>query len=127
MIQKVTAENNSPEDKPSVAVPADFPRDPFPASLSGSQLKFSARKIGDRYVVGLTAEELQERYEMCQDLATQLIARTNRKREEGLVPDIDAFYSETERRIRSQSERDGWDFSEPELKWIFERMRADLV
>lgn len=127
MIQKATAENNLPEAKPSVAVPADFPRDQFPASLSGSQLKFSARKIGDRYVVGLTAEELQERYEMCQDLVGQLIARTKRKKEQGMVPDIFLFFAETERRIRAQSARDDWDFSEPELKWIFERMRANVV
>ena len=127
MSQHSPNEYSEPEDKTMGAVPADFPRNPFPTSLTGSQLKFSARKIGDRYIVGLTAEELQERYEMCQDLAGQLIARTKRKKEEGLVPDIDAFYSDTERRIRSQSERDSWDFSEPELKWIFEKMRANVV
>ena len=120
-------ENSEPEDEAMDAIPADFPRDPHPASLPGSQLKFSARKIDGRYVVGLTAEELQERYEMCKDLATQLITRTKRKKDEGLVPDIELFYADTESRIRAQSVRDQWDFSEPELRWIFTKVRANEI
>jgi hypothetical protein len=56
----------------STVVPFDFPRNPFPASLSGCQPKVAARFIDGRYVVGLTDAELEGRYICCADLVEQL-------------------------------------------------------
>lgn len=100
-------------------VPEDFPRGFNAATIPGTQAKFLARKIGERYVVGLTHEELYERWEYCEDLAQQLAARTRRKQAAGLIPDVDAFYAETEKRVRGQ----GWNISEAEVQWLMKRTR----
>lgn len=100
--------------------PEDFPRGFTAATLPGSQPKFLARKIDGQYVVGLTKAELHERWAYCEDLAQQLAARTLRKQAEGLVSDLDAFYSETEHRVRGQ----GWDLSNDEVIWLMKRTRA---
>mgnify|MGYP000217461493 CR=1 FL=1 len=101
-------------------VPEDFPRGFTAASIPGTQPKFLARKIGDRFVVGLTEEELYERWSFCEDLARQLTARTQRKQEAGLISDFDTFYKETERRVRGQ----GWNLSEDEVQWLMKRTRS---
>jgi hypothetical protein len=102
------------------SIPEDFPRGFTAPTLPGAQVKFNARKVGDRFVVGLTQEELYERWAYCEDLAQQLADRTRRKQEAGLASDLDAFYKETERRVRGQ----GWDLSEDEIKWLMQRTRA---
>lgn len=101
-------------------VPEDFPRGSAASSIPGTQAKFLARKIGERYVVGLTKEELYERWDYCEDLAQQLAARTLRKRSAGLISDLDDFYKETERRVRGQ----GWNLNEDEVQWLMTRTRA---
>lgn len=100
-------------------VPDDFPRDHTAPTIPGAQTKFLARKIGGRYIVGLTEEELYARWDYCEDLAKQLAARTRRKMASGLVPDLEAFYQETERRVRGQ----GWDVNENEVQWLMKRTR----
>jgi hypothetical protein len=101
-------------------VPDDFPRGFTAATVPGSQLKFLARKIDGRYVVGLTEGELHGRWAYCEDLALQLTDRTLRKQAAGLIPDLDAFYRETEHRVRGQ----GWDPSNDEVLWLMKRTRA---
>lgn len=101
-------------------VPEDFPRGDTAATVPGAQLKFIARKIDGRFVVGLTAEELRGRWEYCEDLAQQLAARTLRKQAAGLIADFDVFYRETEQRVRGQ----GWDLSNDEVIWLMRRMRV---
>lgn len=98
-------------------VPEDFPRGDIAATIPGAQPKFIARKIDGRYVVGLTEEERRERWEYCEDLAQQLTARTLRKHAAGLISDFDAFYKETEQRVRGQ----GWDLSNEEVIWLMKR------
>lgn len=100
-------------------VPEDFPRIALAATMPGAQLKFTARKIDGRFVVGLTEEELCERWEYCEDLAQQLAARTHRKWAAGLISDLDVFYKETEQRVRGQ----GWDLSNDEVTWLMDRVR----
>lgn len=56
-----------------IKVPDDFPRDVAPAGLAGAQPKLAARMINGRFVVGLTEEERLERWQICEDLAQQLI------------------------------------------------------
>lgn len=53
--------------------PDDFPRDAAPAALAGAQPKLAARMINGRFVVGLTEEERMERWQICEDLAQQLV------------------------------------------------------
>lgn len=79
-----------------------------------------ARKIDGRYVVGQTESELHERWVYCEDLAQQLANRTRREQEAGRVSDLDAFYRETERRVRGQ----GWDLSNDEVIWLMKRTRT---
>lgn len=99
-------------------VPEDFPRGGTAAAIPGAQLKFIARKIDGRYVVGQTEGELRERWEYCEDLAQQLAARTLRKQRAGLITDFDFFCKETEQRVRGQ----GWDLSDDEVIWLMKRM-----
>lgn len=101
-------------------IPHDFPRGPAVASIPGTQAKFLARKINGRYVVGLTDEELYERWDFCEDLAKQLAARTLRKQAGGHISDLEAFYKETEHRVRGQ----GWGLNEDEVKWLMKRTRS---
>lgn len=101
-------------------VPEDFPRVVPDVTMPGAQLKFAAREIDGRFVVGLTEEELCERWEYCEDLAQQLAARTQRKKAAGLISDLDVFYKETEQRVRGQ----GWDLSNDEVVWLMNRMRV---
>ena len=54
-------------------VPDDFPRDVTPASLSGAQPKLAGRLIEGKLVVGLTEDERRERWDICEDLAQQLV------------------------------------------------------
>ena len=103
-----------------VTVPDDFPRDPFPAALSGTQAKFAARLIDGRYVVGLTPEERAERYLGCLDLVDQLTAYVNRKVAE--KPDLppSAVFDSLAIRLPHQ----GWDLGKTELEWIEKHLRA---
>jgi hypothetical protein len=51
------AEMRHRDERLTACVPPDFPWDPTPALLSGTQPKLSGRWIDGRFVVGLTAEE----------------------------------------------------------------------
>lgn len=55
-------------------VPESFPREPWPATIGGSQPKDSARLIGGKYVVGLTPEGRLERYRACAEVVEKLLA-----------------------------------------------------
>jgi hypothetical protein len=104
------------------SVPDDFPTDPFPAALAGSQTKFSARLIEGKYVVGLTAEERHQRYLHCLDLVNQLIAYTQRKREQKPeVPKADVL-DDIVNRIPLQ----GWDLGTSEMEWIAKQLRQSF-
>lgn len=100
-------------------IPEDFPRGFNAATIPGTQAKFLARKIGEKYIVGPSQEELYDRWDYCEDLAQQLAARTLRKQAAGLISDLDTFYKETEHRVRGQ----GWDLSEDEVQWMMKRTR----
>ncbi|WP_341922229.1 hypothetical protein [Polaromonas sp. YR568] len=101
-------------------VPEDFPRGFAASTIPGTQAKFLARKIGERYIVGPTQEEIYERWDYCEDLAQQLAERTLRKQAAGLISDLETFYKETEQRVRGQ----GWNVSEDEVQWLMKRTRS---
>lgn len=93
------------EGAQELVVPADFPWDPFPASLSGAQPKVAARLIDGRYVTGLTEDERRGRFLMCGDLVEQVIAYTLRKHP--LRPDLtlEQFLNEVDKSMRLK----GWE------------------
>jgi hypothetical protein len=62
-----------------IEIPEDFPRDPFPTVVGGTQPKLAGRLIDGRLVIGLTADERAQRYAMCHDLVVQLVAYCHRK------------------------------------------------
>lgn len=102
----------------SFDVPADFPRDTF-ASVAGVQSKLPARLINGKFIVGMTPEELYERWDICEDLAQQLAARTRRHQSDGRATDLEAHFSDTERRVRAQP----WELSSVEIDWVMKRTR----
>ena len=103
-----------------IIVPDDFPRDPFPAALSGTQPKFAARLIEGRYVVGLTPEERAERYLGCLDLVDQLTVYVNRKTAE--KPEL--TQSAVLDSLASRMPHLGWDLGKSELEWMEKHLRA---
>ena len=102
-------------------VPADFPKDTTPALLSGTQPKIAGRWIEGRLIVGLTAEERYIRWDMCEDLAQQLVPKTLKD---------SAKYPEHSRevtlaRMRRAIERKNWT-ERLETDWLMARLRSLL-
>jgi len=105
-----------------VAVPEDFPWEPWPALLAGAQPKFAGRLIDGKFIVGLTAEERAERYLMCQDLVDQLVSYCQRKASEHPDSTRDALLAGVEKGIRGKQVE--WGLGWPEVDWIVGRVRA---
>ncbi|WP_284454521.1 hypothetical protein [Cupriavidus campinensis] len=102
-------------------VPADFPRITIPAVVTGAQPKIGVREIDGRYVVGQTEEERYERWDICEDLAQQLLPVA--QKDEAGQPG-----QERERtlcRVRISVSQKGW-CSEDELDWIIGRLAVLL-
>lgn len=102
-------------------VPDDFPRNPFPASLAGTQAKFAARMINGRCVVGLTDDERAERYAMCLDLVEQLVAYCRRKSLEQPTRSPNELLGWVERGVRNKQAV--WQLGGTEVDWIVAQMR----
>ncbi|QUN27714.1 hypothetical protein KB879_27250 [Cupriavidus sp. KK10] len=107
-----------------VTIPEDFPRDLHPAGLAGVQAKLAARKVGDQYVVGLTDEELAQRYDVCQDLVSQLTAYCKRKQaEQPAWSAAQVFERAKTGLLRKQG---AWGVSAPEVAWIMRHVATQL-
>ena len=102
-------------------VPADFPRVAIPAVVTGVQPKIGVREIGGRYVVGQTEEERYERWDICEDLAWQLlpVAQKDEAGHPGQKREA------TLRRVRISVSQKGW-CSEDELDWLIRRLAVLL-
>ena len=109
--------------EPGIAVPDDFPRDPFPAALAGSQMKLAAREIDGRYIVGLTDEERQARFLMCSDLVDQLVGYAQRKQRERPDQTLNELLDAIDLSMR----RKGWRLGASEFDWIMVRLRAKFL
>lgn len=110
------------EETLSSQIPDDFPRDTTPASLSGSQPKLAARRIAGRVVVGLTAPERYQRWDVCEDLAQQLVSKT--LKDAAKFPENS--HDVTLRRMRRAIEGKAWT-SVVETDWLMERLRILLL
>ncbi|MET3243475.1 hypothetical protein ABIE53_000220 [Burkholderia sp. OAS925] len=102
-------------------VPDDFPRDVTPASLPGAQPKLAARLIDGKFVVGQTDDERFERWQICEDLAQQLVAKA--RQDAAKYPHHSREV--TLQRIRRAIEGKGW-VRAVEVDWLVERLRALL-
>lgn len=109
------------EEKLSAQIPSNFPRDTTPASLAGSQPKLSLRKIAGKFVVGLTAAERFERWDLCEDLAQQLVPKTLKDASKYPQNSREA----TLRRMRRAIDGKRW-LSVVETDWMMERLRVLL-
>lgn len=106
----------------TVEIPADFPRELLPGGVPGAQPKLLARKVGDKYLAWMTNEEWEERYEICSDLAQQLISYCKRKQTEKPEWSVEDILRKTSQGIRSKN----WDLSEAEMIWMMERIAQGL-
>jgi len=113
-------QNETNNTQAASPIPEDFPRDPFPAALSGSQLKFAARLIDGRYVVGLTDEERRERYEVCLDLVEQMKTYTDKKQLQLPELSMEQLLDKIDKSIRLKD----WGLSSVEFDWIMKELRA---
>ncbi|SDC53918.1 hypothetical protein SAMN05216345_102677 [Cupriavidus sp. YR651] len=102
-------------------VPENFPRITIPAVVTGVQPKIGVRGIDGRYVVGQTEEERYERWDICEDLAQQLL-QVAQKDETGHPGQA---REKTLRRLRISVSQKGW-CSEDELDWLIGRLAALL-
>ena len=103
-------------------VPADFPRDTLLGAVPGAQAKLLARKVGDNYVVGLTQEELQERYIVCEDLVQQLVPYCSRKQREYATWTEAEILSKVAKALQAKK----WGQSPAEISWIIGRVACTL-
>ena len=102
----------------SQRVPEDFPRDVTPAALAGAHPKLAGRLIDGKFVVGMTEEERFERWDICEDLARQLV---------GVAHKETSNHPENSRevtleRIRRGIEGKQWT-SVVETDWLMVRLR----
>ena len=109
------------DERLSSQVPADFPWDPTPALLSGTQPKLAGRLIDGRFVVGLTAEERYIRWDMCEDLAQQLVPKT--LKDAAKYPQNSREV--TLRRMKKAIQSKGWT-ERVETDWLMSRLRILL-
>jgi hypothetical protein len=106
----------------AVEIPADFPRGLLPGSVPGAQPKLLVRKVGDKYLAGMTDEEWEQRYEICIDLSQQLILYCRRKQEDKPEWSTGDILRKISQGIRSKN----WGLSKAEIMWTMERVAQGL-
>jgi 5'-deoxynucleotidase YfbR-like HD superfamily hydrolase len=104
-------------------VPESFPRDPWPAALSGAQPKLALQQVDGKYVAGVSAEEREARYVMCADLVEQLVAYCRRKQAERPEKPLETLLEQVDAAVRTK----GWDTSPIELTWCMSQVRERLL
>lgn len=93
------------------------------AAIPGAQPKLSARRIGEKYWVGLTSDELHARFELCQDLVEQLVPYCRKKRAEHPEWPQEHLLEKVSNAVRAKN----WDLSGPELLWVMRHVERMLV
>lgn len=123
----MSQENNHPDSAqsgqhagaPESNVPADFPWDPEPAGLSGSQPKVAATLIDGRYVVGWTPEERADAYDICLELVEELEGYVQRKLQAMPHHTSQSPLDQVDKAMRQK----GWEISPLEFDWIIAELR----
>ncbi|MEZ2307256.1 hypothetical protein AB6809_11570 [Paraburkholderia sp. RCC_158] len=104
-----------------MTAPEDFPWDTTPAALSGTHPKVAGRMIDGKFVVGLTATERFERWDVCEHLAHQLVAVARKD----AAKHPQHSHEEMLQRVRRDLERKGW-VEVVEMDWLTKRLRTLL-
>lgn len=107
-------------------VPDDFPREPFIASVAGSQPKLAVRSVDGGYRVGLTDEELLERYDACEDLAQQLASYCARKATENPSWTRGFNLARAREGVARKAKAGLWNVSTAEQCWVMKRVQEIL-
>ncbi|SKC93234.1 hypothetical protein SAMN05446934_6471 [Paraburkholderia hospita] len=102
-------------------MPDDFPLEKGPAIVPGAQPKVCARLSGGFYVAGQSDDEREERWLVCEDLASQLVRVA---RNDALVHP-EQSPSQTLERVRVSVAHKGW-VSPDELAWLIRRLQTLL-
>ena len=102
-------------------VPADFPRDGNRGIVAGAQPKLCVYLQDGRYVAGQSAEEVLQRWQICEDLAHQLIPKV--RKDSAAHPEHSTEV--TLERVRVAVARKDW-VSPAELTWLISRIRVLL-
>lgn len=106
-------------------IPDDFPQYGPLASLAGVQPKVAVRKnvANGTYYQGPSTAELQERYEICEDLTVQLISkcRANRSTKYASLSESDIL-----ERLLRQLLGTGWG-SPQEMRWVIRQVATALA
>ncbi|MDR6467558.1 hypothetical protein J2777_001251 [Paraburkholderia graminis] len=106
-------------------VPDDFPREPYPGSVTGVQPKLLVRDVDGRYQSALSDEDLWVRYDTCEDLASQLADYASRKiSTSGMSRDV--ALTRVEKGMRSKVDSGEWELSQPEVDWVVKRTQQLL-
>lgn len=104
-------------------VPADFPRPIHLGAVSGAQPKLLMTKYQGRYYApGCTPPELQERWNVCEDLAQQLVVKSleSKAGKRSHMTEAQILDQYVPRLIETK-----WT-SEAEARWVLRRV-ADLL
>ncbi|MGF6572564.1 hypothetical protein SAMN05443245_4613 [Paraburkholderia fungorum] len=102
-------------------VPDDFPRDSSSGVVAGAQPKICVVLSDGKYVAGQTDSEREERWDICEDLAHQLIPKARKDATEYPEHSRDV----TLERVRVAVARKNW-VSSSELTWLISRLRVLL-
>lgn len=106
-------------------VPDDFPKEPSPGLVAGTQPKLLVREMDGRYYSGLTDEELWTRYDACEDLARQLAEYASRKMSASGLS-LDGAIGRVEKGLNAKVGAGQWNFSRAEIAWTLNRTRMLL-
>lgn len=110
----------------NTVIPDNFPRESVLASVSGFQDKITARKINGKYIVGLTHEEILERYINCEDFAQQLANYCLRKANENPDWTHDFNFKRTMLGVADKVAKGVFRFSDSEQEWMATRTKEIL-
>lgn len=93
----------------------------MPSVVTGAQPKIGVREIGGQYVAGQTEAERYERWDICEDLARQLLLVAQRDEAGHLGQERETKL----RRVRISVSQKDW-CSEDKLVWLIGRLAALL-
>ena len=105
----------------STGAPDEFPRVNAPGIVAGAQPKVCVILSEGSYFIGQTDREREERWDICEDLAHQLIPKA--RKDAAAHPEHDA--NTTLERVRVAVARKNW-VSPDELTWLISRLRKLL-
>lgn len=98
-------------------VPADFPVHALASSLAGRQPKFALTQVGGKFVLPEpAAEEARRQYEVCEDMAHQLVGYCRRKLAEGKITTREAALERCMEGLRKKK----W-FTPAQNAWVVRR------